>query len=99
MTGTVDDPAAVVIVNGILATNFGGVFTAQDVILREGNNLLTATATNAGGAAGTASVNVVLDTTPPTVMIDSPSDKAVVTTPQIMVTGLVNDVVTGTVNS
>jgi hypothetical protein len=99
VTGTVDDPAAVVTVNGISATNSGGVFTAQDVILREGNNLVTATATNAGGAAGTASVNVVLDTTPPTVMIDSPSDKAVVTTPQIMVTGLVNDLVTGMVNS
>ena len=99
VTGTVDDPAAVITVNGVQANNAGGTFTADGVALREGNNLITATGTNAGGAAGTASVNVILDTTAPTVVIDSPTDKAVVTTPQIEVTGLVNDVVTGTVNS
>lgn len=99
VSGTVDDPGAIVTVNGVQATNSGGIFTAQGVTLREGTNLITATAINAGGGVGTASVSVVLDTTPPTVTIDSPSDRAVVTTPQIMVTGLVNDVVTGTVNA
>jgi hypothetical protein len=99
VTGTVDDPNATVVVNGTQATSNGATFMASGVILREGNNLVTATGTNAGGAAGTASVNVVLDTTPPTVRIDSPSDGAILTTPQIYVTGLVNDVVTGTVNN
>jgi hypothetical protein len=99
LTGTVDDAAATVTVNGVPATNTNGTFTAQGVTLREGTNLITATGINAGGGVGTASVSVVLDTTPPTVTIDSPSDRAVVTTPQIMVTGLVNDVVTGTVNA
>jgi PKD domain/Glucodextranase, domain B/IPT/TIG domain len=99
VSGTVDDPNATITVNGIQATNSGGIFTADGVILREGNNLVTATGTNAGGAASTASVNVVLDTTPPTVRIDSPSNQATLTSPQITVTGLVNDVVTGTVNS
>lgn len=99
VTGTVDDPNAVVTVNGVSASSSGGIFTASGVVLREGANPITATGTNAGGAASTASVNVILDTTPPTVRIDSPSDGAVLTTPQIYVTGLVNDVVSGTVNA
>ncbi|MFL6388272.1 MAG: beta strand repeat-containing protein [Terriglobales bacterium] len=99
VTGTVDDPNAVVTVNGVSAASSGGTFTASGVVLREGANSITATGTNAGGAASTASVNVILDTTPPTVRIDSPSDQAVLTSPQIYVTGLVNDVVSGTVNA
>ncbi|HEY2235860.1 MAG TPA: hypothetical protein VGK01_20480, partial [Candidatus Angelobacter sp.] len=99
VTGTVDDPNAVVTVNGVSAASSGGTFTASGVALREGANSITATGTNAGGAASTASVNVILDTTPPTVRIDSPSDQAVLTSPQIYVTGLVNDVVSGTVNA
>jgi hypothetical protein len=99
VTGISDDPNAVITVNGIQASNNRGSFTAQGVILREGNNLVTATGVNAGGGVGTASVNVVLDTTPPTVRIDSPTDSVVLTTPQVTVTGLVNDIVTGTVNS
>src|SRR5258708_27021779 len=76
-----------------------GSLTGRGVILREGRSVVTATATNAGGAKGTARVNVVLDTKPPIVAIDSPSDGVVLTTPQIYVTGMVNDVVPGSVNS
>jgi hypothetical protein len=99
VSGTVDDPAARITVNGSQATVTGATFTANNVILREGTNLVTATGVNAGGGAGTASVNVVLDTTPPTVLIDSPRDKAILTASRIYVTGLVSDVVPGTVNS
>ena len=99
VTGTIDDPNSTVSVNGVDATVSSGTFTANGVILREGNNLITATGKNAGGGAATASVNVVLDTTAPTVRIDSPGDHAILTSPEIEVTGLVNDVVTGTVNS
>src|SRR5207302_2444111 len=63
------------------------------------NNTVSATGKNAGGGVGTSSVNVVLDTTAPIVAIDSPSDGVIVTSPQVYVTGLVNDVVPGTVNS
>lgn len=99
VTGTVDDPNAVVSVNGVPAPNQNGSFTANNVVLREGNNLLSATAVSAQGAAGTDSLTVVLDTTPPSISIDSPRDKAILTSPQIAVSGLVNDVVTGTVNA
>ena len=99
VTGTVDDLNVSVVVNGVTATVANGTFTANSVSLREGNNLITATGINAAGGVGSASVNVVLDTSPPTVRIDSPADKAILTVPQVNVTGLVNDVVTGTVNS
>ena len=99
VTGTIDDPAATITVNGVVASNEGGTFSASGVVLREGSSVVTATATNSAGAVGTASVDVVLDSTPPIVTIDSPSDGAVVTSPQVYVTGMVNDLVPGTVNT
>ena len=99
VTGTVDDPNAAINVNGTAAVNDGGTFTADHVVLREGNNLISATGISAQGAAGTDNLTVILDTTPPTISIDSPKDGAVLTSPEIAVTGLVNDVVTGTVNA
>jgi hypothetical protein len=98
VSGAVDDPNATISVNGVSAANNGGSFTATGVILREGSNVVTATATNAGGAVGSTGVNLVVDTTPPIVTIDSPSNGAVLTSPQVYVTGLVNDLVPGTVN-
>ncbi|HEY2361274.1 MAG TPA: IPT/TIG domain-containing protein, partial [Candidatus Angelobacter sp.] len=70
VTGLIDDPNVSVVVNGVSATVANGAFTANNVPLREGNNLITATGINAAGGVGSASVNVVLDTTPPTVRID-----------------------------
>ena len=99
VTGTIDDAHASVVVNGITAAVVNGVFTANNVFLREGNNLITATGINAAGGVSSASVSVVLDTTPPTIRIDSPTDRGILTSPQVIVTGLVNDVVTGTVNA
>ena len=98
VTGSVSDPTANVTVGGVTATLNGTTFTAPGVVLREGKNLLTASATTAGGGVGSDTVTVYLDTTPPTVHIDSPITGAVVTSPQIDVTGNVNDMVTGTVN-
>lgn len=99
VTGTADPTVTALAVNGIAASLANGSFTAQGVPLREGSNILTATALDAAGNVGTASVTVVLDTTPPAVHIDSPSDGAVLNTQQVTVTGMVNDIVTGTVNS
>jgi hypothetical protein len=98
VTGTVDNANAAVIVNGVAATVSGGFFTATGVTLREGRTLLTASATSADGGVGSDTVPVFLDTTPPVVHIDNPGSGAIVTSPQIDVTGNVNDLVTGTVN-
>jgi hypothetical protein len=99
VTGTVNDPQATVVVNGVLASVGGGVFTASGVPLREGNNVLTAVATDPHQTVGTASVQVVLDTEPPRIAIDSPPDKFVTSTSTITVTGMIDDLGVGTVNA
>src|SRR5215470_4165810 len=98
VNGTVSDPAAAVSINGIPVAQGSGSFSIP-VPLVEGVNILTAVATNAGGVASTATVQVTLDTTPPHITIDSPSDGAVTTDATVTVTGLANDVVAGTVNA
>ncbi len=99
VSGTVDDPAATVTVNGTDATVApSGAFTVSGVTLKEGNNLLTATATAPSGAAGTASVQVTLDAHRPVVLIDSPPNGHQTTAEDIIVAGMLNDIVVGTVN-
>jgi len=96
--GTVGDPAATVIVNGVSAPVSGGAFVTT-VPLNEGPNTLTAVANNANGTTSTASSLVTLDTTPPRVDIYSPANGSVTTDATVTVTGLINDIVVGTVNS
>jgi hypothetical protein len=95
--GTVDDPAASVKVNGVAAPLSGGLFSVVVPIV-EGNNTLTAVAATQSGFAGTGSVQITLDTTPPRVTIQSPPDGFVTTNSTVNVSGIVNDVVVGTVN-
>ena len=97
MSGTTGDPGATVRVNGILATKSGTAFQAS-VPLQEGNNTLTAVAENTNKTQSTASVQVTLDTTPPKVTVDSPPSGFTTTDASITVTGMVNDIVVGTVN-
>ncbi|MGH9719434.1 MAG: malectin domain-containing carbohydrate-binding protein [Bryobacteraceae bacterium] len=98
VVGTINDPTATVVVNGLSATNSGGTFTAGNVPLKEGSNLITATATNTQGYASSATVSVVSDTVPPIVVIDTPTNNAMVTSSTITVAGMINDIVSGTVN-
>jgi|GEM_PF-3016537 len=99
VTGTVSASNLTVNVNGTAASVSGMNFTATGVSLREGVNLLVATATDNSGGVGTGAVSVILDATAPTVAITSPANNAIVTTPAITVAGLVNDIVTGTIGS
>ena len=99
VNGTVSDPKATVVINSVAAAvSPNGSFSAQ-IPLAEGPNIVTATATSTSGAAGTASITVTLDTTPPHVTITSPSDQFVTTASSLSVAGNVNDTVVGTVNS
>jgi hypothetical protein len=95
--GTVVDPGAHVSVNGIPAPVSGGNFLAT-VPVQEGISTITAAATNADGSTETASVQVNLDTTPPHVAIYAPLDGSITQDSTVTVTGLVNDIVVGTVN-
>jgi hypothetical protein len=98
ITGTVDDPTATVSVNSVQAAVVNGTFSMA-LPLAEGPNIITASATSAAGAVGTASIQVTLDTTPPHVTITSPPDLLITTDTSITVSGSVNDIVVGTVNS
>jgi hypothetical protein len=97
VTGTVVDPAAHVLVNGIAAPVSGNSFLAT-VPAQEGISTITAVVTNSDGSTDTASVQINLDTTPPHVAIYAPLDGSVTPDGSVTVTGLVNDIVVGTVN-
>ncbi len=99
VSGTVSDPAATVSVNGQPAQVSGGSFMAPGVPLLEGGNVLTATTTDSNGHVNTATINVVRDLTAPVLSIAYPQDGATVFSPTLTVSGLVNDIVAGTVNA
>src|SRR2546426_157525 len=97
VTGTVDDDTALVSINSVPAPAANGSFSIA-LPLAEGPNIITASASSQEGAAGTASISVTLDTTPPHVTITSPPDQFVTAESSISVAGNVNDLVVGTVN-
>lgn len=99
VTGTVSAPNLTVTVNGVTAQVNGTSFTASNVSLREGVNLITATAVDSNGGAGTGAVSVISDLTAPLLSITSPASNATVSASTITVTGLVSDSVTGTIGS
>ena len=99
VTGTVSPADAAVSINGVSAEVVDGAFTAHDVPLVEGGNILTATATDSQGHESTDSVSVVRDLTPPHVQAYVPADGATIFEDHVAVSGLVNDIVPGTVNA
>ena len=96
VTGTIDDPDAMLTVNGVPVIHSGGTFSAS-VTLEEGHNAVVARAVDTLGHEGTDSLNISLDKTPPYITIESPPYGATVSSDVIAVTGLVNDIVRGTI--
>lgn len=96
VAGSIDDPNATLTVNGVPVNHSGGAWQIN-VALEEGHNTLVARAVDARGNEVTASVAVSLDTTPPYITVSAPLDGTTVYENPITVTGLVNDVVRGTV--
>lgn len=97
VSGTVAAHATQVSCNDVSASLNSGAFSAA-VPLREGNNTLTCVARDAEDKVGTASITATLDTTGPRVTIDSPGEGATLTASPVTVTGMINDIVVGTVN-
>jgi hypothetical protein len=97
LSGTVGDGAATILINGITAPVSGNSF-ATSVPLNEGPNIITAVATNSNGSSNTSTVLITLDTTAPRVEIYSPAANSQTGAASVTVTGLVNDIVVGTVN-
>ncbi|MBL0038363.1 MAG: hypothetical protein IPP36_06860 [Nitrosomonadales bacterium] len=97
VSGTVGDPAAQVNINGSVATVSNKSFVIS-LPLNEGPNIITAVAANSNGTTSTANILVTLDTTPPHLAIYTPTNNGVTTDASATITGLVNDIVVGTVN-
>ncbi|MGH2689825.1 MAG: Ig-like domain-containing protein, partial [Actinomycetota bacterium] len=98
VAGTVSEGVVSVIVNGVTASLSGTTFEAEGVPLIEGGNTVTATAAGTLGRVGTDTIHVVRDLTPPRVVIYRPAAGGVVHEPAVAVSGLLNDIVPGTVN-
>lgn len=95
VTGTLVPSTAVLTVNGIvIATDTG--FYGVDVPLEEGHNTIVASA-EFDGQVVTDSITVSLDLTPPYITVDSHQDGQDVFDGAITVTGLINDIVRGTI--
>lgn len=99
-----------VVISGLAGPNVDGVYIGSrpasfdgtnfnlSFPLEEGKNTITVFATNSFGGSGLVNLFVTRDTTPPIVSIESPTNGAVVSSRQLTVNGLVNDLVPGTVN-
>ncbi|MGQ8365400.1 carboxypeptidase regulatory-like domain-containing protein [Glaciecola sp. 1036] len=84
--------------NGVpISLDNAGLFSAA-VDLEEGHNTIVARAVE-GTTQVTDSISVSLDLTPPTLTLDSHTDGQRVSTPNVTITGLVNDIVRGTVEN
>lgn len=94
--GTVNQTGVTLTVNGAPIGVNNGTFQAN-VALTEGSNTIIARAVK-GAVETTATISVSLDMTPPYVTVESPLDGAVVTSQFIAVSGLINDIVRGTVS-
>ena len=93
VSGTVDDPAASVTVNGTPAQVLGNTFTLSGLVLVEGGNAVAVEAKDAAGNSGSEALILNLDTIAPEVTIGAPQADAYVKTPAIAVTGTVNEAV------
>ncbi len=87
--GTVSDPAATVIVNGIEAIVSGNTFEAKGIQLTPGPNSITAKATDGNGR--TASDTIIVNYNQLSISITYPSEGEVLSTPSVSVEGIISD--------
>ena len=99
VTGTVDTSAANFTVNGAAVAFDSNGNWSTPVHLEEGYNTIAARMVDAEGIVSTASVSISLDLTPPFLTIESHQDQQVVYQPTVAISGLVNDIVRGTIEA
>ena len=95
VSGSTSSNDATLTLNGAVVSNNNGSFSGE-VTLKEGSNTIEVRATK-GELIQTDIVTISLDQTPPFLTIDSHSDGQTVYTNMVTVTGLVNDIVRGTI--
>ncbi|HEY6871527.1 MAG TPA: Ig-like domain-containing protein [Geobacteraceae bacterium] len=91
ITGTIDDPNTTLTFGGRAAVVQGNNFTVPDFLLVEGKITIPIVAKDAVGNSASDTLTVILDTIPPELHIDSPTDNSSVNTPVIAVSGTVDD--------
>jgi hypothetical protein len=96
VSGTVTPADATLTVNGAQVAHSNGQFSAA-VALEEGSNTIVARVVGANGGEVTDSIVVSMDLTPPYITVETPEDGQVINTNTIAVSGLVNDIVRGTI--
>jgi len=96
VNGTLDDDSiAKVTINGKDYDVTVKAFEATDVALSEGENTITASATDAAGNTGSVSITVRLDSTPPNLVIIAPSEGDTVNVSPVLIRGLATDTAPG----
>ena len=95
VTGSVSPPDGILTVNGVQVPHANGAFRTK-VTLVEGSNTITARLVS-GSQQIIDSISVSLDTTPPYLTVESHKDGDTVFTDTVTITGLVNDIVRGTI--
>jgi PA14 domain-containing protein/glucodextranase-like protein/carboxypeptidase-like protein/alpha/beta hydrolase family protein DUF900/thrombospondin type 3 repeat protein len=98
VSGIVDSDAVSLTVNGVPVAIDSGTYTTQ-VALNEGANTIIASMIDGEGIVSTASIHVSLDLTPPYITLESHTDGQTVYQQPIAVSGLINDIVRGTVEA
>lgn len=87
ITGSINDAKARIVVNGISAFVEKNIFSAK-VNLVEGNNTITAVASDSFGNTGSDTVMIVVDTKPPVVDITAPTASSLINTRLVTVAGI-----------
>lgn len=95
VSGKVKGEGVALTLNGVPLELVDGEFSAE-VALEEGHNTIEARGVK-GNQTVTDSITVSLDQTPPYITIESHQDGQLVYEPQIIITGLINDIVRGTI--
>lgn len=109
LSGIVDRPVTIrgvvskkvmsVMLNQQRAALNGNSFVFENFFLREGNNVVTATAMDSLGQVGSSTVTLYVDQTAPLLTVEAPGLNAVTSSAKIDIRGLVNDAVEGGVNA
>ena len=96
ISGQLDPDAVSLTVNGQPVGISAGNYSAS-VALIEGHNTVSARMVTANGDTATTSIAVSLDLTPPYITLESHENGDTVYTASVTITGLVNDIVRGTI--
>lgn len=97
VSGIVSPIDAKITLNGVNVSNNNGTFSGN-VDLQEGSNVIDARASKSGAIISDI-ISVSLDLTPPYLTIDSHQNQQKVFTERVTITGLVNDIVRGTIEN